>query len=184
MNKKNPPSLTPRRSRQHFLGAAGTAVGATMLGPTGLGAIAAPAPLPNGLQSGPNRRPNLLVIITDSEQWRSSYPSDLDLPNHDRLRDQATTFSRYHVNTIACGPSRSVMHSGQHIQKTRVYDNPIMTRYPGRIALDPELTPTLNQILPDRGYVIKESEQGPGSGYGLAIFKSADFPVKWMPLPG
>ena len=168
MNKKNLPSLTPRHSRRHFLGAAGTAVGATMLGPTGLGAIAAPAPLPNGLQSGPDRRPNLLVIITDSEQWRSSYPNDLDLPNHDRLRDQATTFSRYHVNTIACGPSRSVMHSGQHIQKTRVYDNPIMTRYPGRVALDPELTPTLNQILPDRGYVIKESEEGPGSGHGLA----------------
>lgn len=167
-DKKYPYGGWPWTSRRSFISATGTAVGATMLGPAGLGAIAAPAPLPAGLQSGPNRRPNILMIITDSEQWRSAYPEDLPLPGHDRLQEMGVSFSRYHVTTIACGPSRSVMHSGQHIQKTRVYDNPIMTRYPGRVALDPELTPTLNQLLPQRGYVIKESEEGPGSGHGLA----------------
>lgn len=168
MTKDKSPPDNQKPNRRKFLGAAGTAVGATMLGPAGLGAIAAPAPLASGRQQGPDRLPNILMIITDSEQWRSAYPDELPLPNHDRLRDMAVTFNRYHVNTIACGPSRSVMHSGQHIQKTRVYDNPIMTRYPGRVALDPELTPTLNQILPRHGYVMKASEEGPGSGHGLA----------------
>ena len=161
-------------NRREFLGtAASAAVGATLMGPSAFGTASRWASVRPAAESGLGRRPNILMIITDSEQWRSGYPADLPLPNRDRLRDRGVTFSRYHVNTIACGPSRSVIHTGQHIQKTRVYDNPIMTRYPGRVALDPELTPTLNLMLPERGYYVKEAENGPGSGRGVSLSNSA-----------
>ncbi len=159
------PKSQKRVNRREFLGTtANAAVGATLMGS---GAFGVPPPPRPRAQSGSARRPNILMIVTDSEQWRSGFPEDLPLPNRDRLRDRGVTFARYHVNTIACGPSRSVMHTGQHIQKTRVYDNPIMTRYPGRVPLNPELTPTLSLMLPQQGYFVKEAETGPGSGRGL-----------------
>ncbi|MBL4589264.1 MAG: sulfatase-like hydrolase/transferase [Alphaproteobacteria bacterium] len=96
------------------------------------------------------RRPNILFILMDQERSWADLPAGLDLPQRRNFAETALSFNQYHVNAIACGPSRSVIYTGQHIQKTRVFDNPGMA--PGRQDLDPVLTPTIGNLLKTQGY--------------------------------
>ena len=96
------------------------------------------------------RRLNILMITCDQERSWSDFPPSLDLPNRFRLRDRGTSFRNFHVNAIACGPSRSVLYTGQHIQHTLLTDNP--DGGPGRRNLDPVRTPTLGARLQAQGY--------------------------------
>lgn len=92
-------------------------------------------------------RPNILLIVTDQERAWDTLPAGLRLPARERLRGQAINFTNYHVNAVACSPSRSTIYTGQHIQRTGVIDN-----VGGRMGLDPLRTPTLGQMLQARGY--------------------------------
>lgn len=103
------------------------------------------------MQSASKRkRPNILLVLTDQERSRADLPAELSLPRRDEFAATATNFTNYHGNVVACGPSRSVIYTGQHIQKTGVFDNPGMA--PGRKDLDPQLTPTIGTMLKDQGY--------------------------------
>ena len=99
---------------------------------------------------GGGARPlNVLLITTDQEQpWRK-YPSQLGLKNHERLMERAVHFENWTVNSVPCGPSRSVLYTGQHIQKTKIIDNPGVP--PWRNALD-EGMPTLGTLFKEAGY--------------------------------
>lgn len=96
------------------------------------------------------KRPlNVLLITTDQEQpWRK-YPSQLGLRNHERLLERATHFENWTVNSVPCGPSRSVLYTGQHIQKTRIIDNPGLP--PWNNTLDEGIT-TLGKLFKEAGY--------------------------------
>lgn len=61
--------------------------------------------------------------MTDQEQASRFLPAALDLPAHDRLLADGTSFSRFHVNTLPCSPSRSVFYTGHHTQKTGMVAN-------------------------------------------------------------
>lgn len=97
-----------------------------------------------------NKRPNILVILTDQERSWTDLPEDLALPRRKEFARTALSFNQYHGNVVACGPSRSVIYTGQHIQKTEVFDNPGMA--PGRKDLDPDKTPTIGTMLKSLGY--------------------------------
>ncbi len=97
-----------------------------------------------------NKRPNILLIVTDQERSWADLPNGLDLPQRAQLAQSASQFAHHHANAVACGPSRSVIYTGQHIQKTGVFDNPAMA--PGRKDLDPRQTPTIGTMLQDNGY--------------------------------
>ena len=94
-----------------------------------------------------SRRPNILLIVTDQERCWDTLPSSLAMPARERLRARGVNFVNYQVNSVACSPSRSNIYTGQHIQRTRVFDNAN-----GASCLNPVLTPTLGQILQCEGY--------------------------------
>ncbi len=67
---------------------------------------------------------------------------------HEQLLAEGTGFEKYHVNVSPCGPSRSVIYTGQHTQHTGIYVNP---NTPPRPELSPEI-PTIGHMLRDQGY--------------------------------
>ena len=75
-------------------------------------------------------------------------PSVLHLPGHEALLQRGVSMGNFHVNTTPCSPSRSVIFTGQHTQKTGITAN---------LGLPPfnELAstiPTLGHMLGDLGY--------------------------------
>jgi len=95
-----------------------------------------------------DRKPNILFICTDQERCWLDLPKDLPLPAHEWLLERGTAFENYHVNTSPCGPSRSVIYTGQHTQHTGVYKNPNSPPYP---QLPPSI-PTIGHMLREAGY--------------------------------
>ncbi len=93
---------------------------------------------------------NVLMITCDQERSWLDFPRSLEFPNRRRLLERSMYFRNFHVNAIACGPARSVLYTGRHIQHTLLTDNP--DGGPGRRDLDPTRTPTLGQRLQDQGY--------------------------------
>ena len=57
---------------------------------------------------------NILFICTDQERSWVDIPSALPLPAHEKLLAEGIGFENYHVNVSPCGPSRSVIYTGQH----------------------------------------------------------------------
>ncbi len=50
---------------------------------------------------------NILLLITDQERFPAGFPQEVELPNHDRLRDRGVSFTSYTINAAPCTPSRS-----------------------------------------------------------------------------
>jgi arylsulfatase len=94
------------------------------------------------------KAPNILLITTDHEQSFVDLPAGLVLPGHERLRERSLAFRNFQVNTTPCGPSRSVIYSGQHTQKTRLFVNPNVPPHPEL----PRDMPTLGSIFGELGY--------------------------------
>ncbi|GAA0386067.1 sulfatase [Brevundimonas terrae] len=77
-------------------------------------------------QATANEKPlNILFICTDQEFGLQSYPQGLleHLPGHRVLLERSVELRNYHVQTTPCTPSRAVIYTGQHTQKTRVFSN-------------------------------------------------------------
>ncbi len=94
------------------------------------------------------KAPNILIITTDQEQSFVDLPDSLHLPARERLRSRSVAFRNYHVNTTPCGPSRSVIYTGQHTQFTGMFTNP---NVPPHIEL-PRDMPTLGSMFRELGY--------------------------------
>ena len=93
-------------------------------------------------------RPNILLIVTDQERSFRDLPDALALPAHEALLASGVSLGNYHVNTTPCSPSRSVMFTGQHTQKTQIVANHGL---PPFNDLSPTL-PTLGHMLREQGY--------------------------------
>lgn len=94
------------------------------------------------------RRPNILFIMSDQEQTWSLLPQELGRPGFDRLMRRGTGFSRHHVVAVPCGPSRSVIYTGQHTAHTGLHTNP--NRASGA-AMSSDV-PTIGSMLREHGY--------------------------------
>ncbi len=138
-------------SRRGFLRQAG--LGATALAlsrgvpATGESAKAAPSGAAGAAAAGPY---NILFILTDQERaFRpGELPAGYRLPAHERLMARGTTFVNHRINSCVCTPSRSVIYTGQHIQKTGMFDN---TNFPWITSLSPDFR-TVGDLLRDAGY--------------------------------
>ncbi|MEG2496913.1 hypothetical protein, partial [Brevundimonas sp.] len=89
-------------------------------------AQAASSPVQASTQTPVSDKPlNILFICTDQEFGLQSYPKGLleHLPGHRALLERSVELRNYHVQTTPCTPSRSVIYTGQHTQKTRVFSN-------------------------------------------------------------
>ena len=91
---------------------------------------------------------NILFICTDQEFGLQSYPQGLleHLPGHRALLERSVELRNYHVQTTPCTPSRAVIYTGQHTQKTRVFSNAEQGA-----VLDPEID-TIGDMMRRAGY--------------------------------
>ena len=70
-----------------------------------------------------NKKPNILMIVTDQEYAHQSLPAGFALSNRDRIHSRGVTFVNHHATTTVCTPSRSVMLTGRHAPHTGMFDN-------------------------------------------------------------
>jgi len=98
-------------------------------------------------QTQRERRPNILLIVTDQE--RADLPNQLGLAAHDWMREKGTGFDQYHANTTPCSPSRSNMYFGQHTQHTRITAN---IGAPLTFPVLADGLPSLGHLLRAQGY--------------------------------
>lgn len=95
------------------------------------------------------RKPNILLIVTDQQRAYQDLPRAVPLPGHERLLRDAVSLGNFHVNTTPCSPSRSVLFTGQHTQKTLITAN---LGLPPFRELSPQI-PTLGHMLREQGYL-------------------------------
>lgn len=93
-------------------------------------------------------RPNILLITTDQERARSDLPTQLDLPQHDRLLNKGVEFRKFIATTTPCSPARSVLYTGQHTKFTKLLGNP-GTALAGYLDTD---FPTIGHMMRKAGY--------------------------------
>ncbi|MEO6376662.1 MAG: sulfatase-like hydrolase/transferase [Caulobacteraceae bacterium] len=128
------------------------------IGGAGLGAAAlAGVGTSRGQPKPSDGRPNILFITVDQLCSLADVPQILPLPNIRRFLAQGRNFSNYHVHQAPCGPSRSMIYTGQYVQKTGVYTNPpgeyakVEPGSPAAVELSPNFV-TVGKMLRDEGY--------------------------------
>ena len=94
------------------------------------------------------RAPNIVFILTDQERHFPAWPTGYELPGRQRLQDLGVTFSNHRITSNVCTPSRSSIYTGQHIQRTTVFDN---VNFPWSNDLPTDI-PTVGHRLRDAGY--------------------------------
>jgi len=98
-----------------------------------------------------NKKPNILMIVTDQEYAHQPMPAEFALPSRDRIRARGVTFTHHHCTTTVCTPSRSVMLTGRHTPHTRMFDNTNFA-WIDDMKADPKTLPTIGHMLRDLGY--------------------------------
>lgn len=93
---------------------------------------------------------NILMIVMDQERSWDTLPAGLNLPNRQKIAEQGFSFNQYHITTLSCAPSRSVIYTGQHVQQTTIFANPGDGEWDP--VLDPDATPTIGQMFKKIGY--------------------------------
>src|SRR3954451_22343736 len=94
------------------------------------------------------KRPNILLVVSDQERHRSWLPPSVRLPWRERLLAEGVEFTNYYTHSSPCSPSRASMIVGQYLAQHGVVDNVI---WPAHKELDPAI-PTVGSILRDAGY--------------------------------
>jgi len=94
-------------------------------------------------------RPNLLVIITDQQQFNAMSIAGntvLKTPNMDRIGNEGVFFTRANSECPVCGPARSCLMTGRTVEHTTVFTNG-----DANIA-DRTSMPCYDEVLADAGY--------------------------------
>jgi arylsulfatase A-like enzyme len=94
------------------------------------------------------KRPNILLVVSDQERHRAWLPPSVRLPWRERLLAEGLELTNYYTHSSPCSPSRASMFTGQYLPQHRVVDNVI---WPEHVELDPAI-PTVGSILRDAGY--------------------------------
>jgi arylsulfatase len=103
--------------------------------------------------AGPEKKPNIVFIITDQRAYRLFAGADYTLPGMDTIAKHGVTFRNHYIASAMCSPSRAAFLSGQPPQVNHVIDQ---MQYP--------FVPSLSPSLPNMGSVLKEL------GYRTAYF--------------
>jgi len=93
-------------------------------------------------------RPNILFVVSDEERRNDWLDGVVDLPAHERLRRDGTSFDRHYTHASPCSPSRASLYTGTYLWEHGVVNN---VSFPSHIPLDPTVL-TVGQRLKDRGY--------------------------------
>ncbi len=108
-------------------------------------------------------KPNVIFILADDLGYADigSYgQAKIKTPNLDALASQGVKFTQAYAGSPVCGPSRSVLLTGQHTGRTPIRGNPAHALNWDKVKQgDPPLpaegdaAPTLGQIFKKAGYV-------------------------------
>lgn len=75
----------------------------------------------------PNKKPNIIVIMSDQERYPTHWPDGLAeklLKANARLRKHGLVFNRAYTAACECTPSRAVLYSGEHYPVNKVPRTP------------------------------------------------------------
>ncbi len=110
----------PDSGRREFMGSGVALLGAQLM--PGVVA-AAPSSEPAAASAPANPPPgyNILFILVDQEHFFDRWP--FPAPGREWLAKNGVTFVNHQAASCACSPARSTLYTGQHIQKTGVFDN-------------------------------------------------------------
>lgn len=95
-----------------------------------------------------DRRPNVLLVISDQERQRGWLPPTVSLPNRERLLAEGLEFTSYWTHSSPCSPSRATIMTGQYVPQHQVPDNVIHAHH---TPLDPAI-PTIGSLMRGAGY--------------------------------
>jgi len=96
---------------------------------------------------------NVILVISDQEQYRLLSAAGYELPARRRLAERGITFRNHYVAAAMCSPSRAALLTGLPPQRNGVFDQ---MEYP--------YVPDLSTELPNMGSVLKKL------GYATAYF--------------
>ena len=134
-----------RREILAMMAGVGAAGGAAAAAAPALADVPAPA-----ISKRRGGKPNILMIVTDQEMNFTTFPDGFmsRLPGRSELLARGLHMTNYHVHTTPCSPSRSNIYTGQHTQRTGIYEN---TNTLESTTL-PIGMPTLGHMLKEAGY--------------------------------
>ncbi|HYF25036.1 MAG TPA: sulfatase-like hydrolase/transferase, partial [Baekduia sp.] len=127
--------------RRTLLAGAGRLAAAA--GVAGLGAGALP-----GRSAAAQRRPNILILMTDQERHQDRLPDDLPTPVRCWLDENGTRIDRFHASSMACSPSRACFWTGMYAPQQGVYGTFVVGT---QFTLDPSI-PTIGDLFKQLGY--------------------------------
>jgi arylsulfatase A-like enzyme len=109
-----------------------------------------------------DRRPNVLVIMTDEERYPPPYEDDAirrfrraELPGQQELREKSTELHRHYAASTACAPSRTSLFTGHYptLHGVRATDGAAKgPRDADMYWLEPNTVPTLGHYFQEAGY--------------------------------
>lgn len=108
------------------------------------------------------KQPNIIFILSDDAGFeefglykvKKNTPSNT--PNIDALAEQGVAFKHAWTQAI-CGPSRSMVLSGNYAINNGAYDNKIFYLPDGQNNSDKDRLPSFTRVLKDAGYSVKVS---------------------------
>jgi arylsulfatase A-like enzyme len=127
--------------RRGLLAGAGKLAAAA--GVAGLGAAALANAAPGG-----QRRPNVLILMTDQERHQDRLPDHLPTPVRCWLDRNGTRIDRFHASSMACTPSRGCYWTGMYAPQQGMFGTFIVGT---QFTMDPSI-PTIGDLFKELGY--------------------------------
>jgi arylsulfatase A-like enzyme len=129
--------------RRGFLAGSGAAALAAGAGLAGLGGGAGAS-----AATGPARRPNILILMTDQERHQDRLPDDLPTPFRCWMDANGTRIDRFHASSMACSPSRACFWTGMHAPQQGIFGTFVVGT---QFTMDPSI-PTIGDLFKEVGY--------------------------------
>jgi arylsulfatase A-like enzyme len=113
-----------------------------------LAAVAGIASVGGAAAAEPQRRPNVLILMTDQERHASRLPSDLPTPVRCWLDRNGTNIDRFQPSSMACSPSRACYWTGMYAPQQGIYGTFVVGT---QFTMDPSI-PTIGDLFKELGY--------------------------------
>ena len=94
------------------------------------------------------RRPNVLLLMTDQERHQDRLPDHLPTPVRCWLDENGTRIDRFHASSMACSPSRACYWTGMYAPQQGVYGTFVVGT---QFTMDPSI-PTIGDLFKELGY--------------------------------